>query len=196
MRLSSGRGGNAGFTMIELLVSMVVAAVLMLVLGRAMSAVMRNAEVLQVRLAESGQYVTLRRLFHRDVARMSLLGDMQVTSDGLAFDTTHMLLRPEPIPCTVQWTFSTTDGVVRREYKEMIDYDASIRLLPELEDWDLELYMSNDNSWTSLASWAISLQAAKERMQWVRAFRLTLRQPGGQSVQIVERLPDVLFANE
>lgn len=180
--------------MIELLVALSVAALLMVILGRAMSSVIANSEQLHGRLANSAAYVTLRRVLHRDIQGVDTMEKVKLSTGELTFTTRHTMVQDKPLLCTVSWLFSP-DGVERREVIEELEYERTMHMLGALTNWNVEFYLSNEERWVGLDSWLISPGAAKERTKWVTAMRMTLQEEGGGPMAMTERFPHVLFTD-
>jgi prepilin-type N-terminal cleavage/methylation domain-containing protein len=169
-----------GFTILEVLVSLVIAGLLMAAIGMVMTQVVQNDAMLEEVQGASTRTATLRRMLHRDFQGMQ--GDIEPTPDGFTFPSTHNLLMDGPLTVQVSWSF--TGGRVRRaESHEDMEYRLNQVLASGLKMWRMSVLDLKRNRWIDLLSAPLDqldVQAGAVRLDLVL---------GGEALSILERIP-------
>lgn len=181
--MNKPQNGQEGFSFIEVLVSLVLAGLVMASLSFVMGQTIKNDEVLRDNTGISQQTATLRRIILRDFQNIDWGSTVAFTSEGFNMKTSHNMLEDGPVPNKVTWIFDDNE-VVRNEYNEELNYETEIVLLPEIKDFDIQVFDS-DGRWKKLHNVLLSKGMVP------RAVKLSLVLPSGKEVTIVERVPYV-----
>ncbi len=169
-----------GFTIIEVLVSLVIAGLLMAALGMVMTQVIQNDAVLADVQGASTRTATLRRLLHRDL--QNLQGDIKPTPEGFAFPTSHNLLLDSSLTVHVAWSF-TSSQVRRTESVSAMDYHVEQILASGLDSWGMKVLDLKRGRWIDL------MGAPLDKLDiHPGAIRLELVL-GGEDISLLERIP-------
>jgi prepilin-type N-terminal cleavage/methylation domain-containing protein len=180
---------SRGYTFIELLVSLALIGVLIMILGRAMGEIINNNDALSSTMESVSGSTTLRRILHRDLQGMQPSDQVELTETGFTLITGHNMLSNAPVPMNVEWDFSQNKVLRTETAVSNIDYTKEMDLVPSLEAWKLEAYVSGQNRWIDLTTWQLSKDAASEWAPYVTALRLTLAPENAQEMVMVERMP-------
>ncbi len=183
MSFSNRISTPSGFSLIEVLVSLVVSGILMAMLSMVMGQVVQNDETLRGLVGKTAEAATLRRILHRDLAEIQ--GPIQLEPTGFSFPSSHTNLMPAPLPLTVTWSFR--EGSIRRlEAMPALQYNAEVVFAKNVRDWQMEFYDLATNTWLNGRGGA-SLGLGKS----ISGLRLTLLFADQTQLKIVERIPYV-----
>lgn len=170
-----------GFSLIEVLVSLMVSGILMAMISMVMGQVVQNDEALRGLVGKTAEAATLRRILHRDLS--SVQGPLKLDPAGFSFPSTHNHLLAGPLPVTVTWTFR--EGIIRRlESAPDIRYASEIIFARNLRDWQMEFHDLNGNVWINGKS-----GAALGPANLISGLRLTLLFADQSQLKILERIP-------
>ena len=175
---SSTHAPAAGFTLVEVLVSLVLSGILMAMVTMVMAQVVGNDETLKTMVSKSTEAATLRRILHRDLAGAS--GRIVVTPTGFSLITNQNGLLPAPLPVKVEWAF-LGGSLIRREAESQLEYASSMTLVRAPREFRLEIYDLSRHIWVNINNSPDSKSASGVRLSLVLADKSQLT--------IVERIP-------
>lgn len=135
---------DSGFTILEVLVSLMIAGLLMAGLGLVMAQTLQNNSILQEVQGPSRKIAALRRLLHRDLRGIQT--PVTPLPEGFLFKTSHNILMDGPLPVLVEWSFQGGQ-LTRTESAEDLDYRTKIVLLRSIESWKMEFLDMQQQRW-------------------------------------------------
>lgn len=176
-------GPRAGFTLVEVLTSVVVAGLLAASLASLFGSALSAGSALEEASEAQQARAVLRRILDLDIRNMVVDEEFQITEQGFSLKTTHNHLLSGPLPVLVNWTFSPA-GVVRVEEQPDLEYAKTLVLSDSLEHGEAAYYDLSAEVWVDGRAW---LRATERPAPAGLRLRLDLRDLG--RVEIVQRLP-------
>ncbi|WP_419781751.1 PulJ/GspJ family protein [Maridesulfovibrio sp.] len=178
---------QAGFSLIELLIGLVLSGLLMSMVAMVLGQSVTNNEVVRSSAGLSSQMFTLRRILHRDLQNIVINKPVSVEKGGFSFGSSHCILKEGIGAVSIFWDFSS-NMIRRTERSDSLGYGNSYMLMRGLKSWAIE-FLGTNNVWISRSQQANKAVRGKSG---VKAIRLKLRFDDGQDVTIVERIPYVM----
>ncbi|NDV27136.1 prepilin-type N-terminal cleavage/methylation domain-containing protein [Desulfovibrio sp. JC010] len=184
-RNHSSSDRQAGFSLIEVLIGLVLSGLLMSMVAMVLGQSVTNNEVVRSSAGLSSRLFTLRRILHRDLQNIVPGRMVGAGATGLTFESSHSITIENSGPVVVSWDFSS-EMVRRIEKSPDLEFENSQLLMRGLKSWRLEFLDIDKNVWISL-----SQQRAKgvSDRSTVKAFRLRLNFEDGKEVMLLERIP-------
>ncbi len=174
---------SPGFSLVEVLVSLVVSGILMAMLAMVMGQVVQNDEALRGLTGKTTEAATLRRILHRDLAGIGK--PITLHPAGFSFTSSHNHLVSGPLPLDVFWTFQ--DGVVRRvERLPAMSYASEMVFATGLRGWQVDYFDLKSGAWINGKSGTLP-----ENGVLLSGLCLTLVFADQTQLKIVERIPYV-----
>lgn len=177
-RRNSPNPGAQGFSLVEVLVSLVLSGILMAMVTMVMAQVVGNDETLKTLVGKTGEAATLRRILHRDLAGSS--GKIEITPSGFSLVSGQNSLLSAPLPVKVEWTFQG-GSLLRRESEPGIQYASVMTMVRAPRELRLEFYDLSRNTWVNINN--------SPDAKAVSGIRLSMVLADSSQMTIVERLP-------
>lgn len=137
-RVPEEQGGHAsnklpspgsGFSLLEVLVALVLAAILALMVSRIMDTAVQSSEGVRRAEDESRRIITLRRLLHRDIQQLDWRQPVAATPESIVFTTRHHHLHGGPLALQVRWLVGN-GSLIRQESAPALGYTREMSLWP------------------------------------------------------------------
>jgi type II secretory pathway component PulJ len=181
LRPNSPPGRSPGFSIVEVLVSLLLTGILMATISMVMGQVVSNDDILKSSQGKTVQAATLRRILHRDISGMQKPLAPSATGFTLISGNNH--LGAGPLPVNVEWIL---DGntLYRRESESELDYASTMVLASGLRGWQLEVFDIVRGAW-------IDPRSLPSPVPKLSGLRLSLVLADATQLRIVERIPHV-----